>query len=142
MSTNASIIVEHSDGDWHSIYVHWDGYLSGVGSTLHHFYNNQARAEALVALGNLSSLEHCLVPAQNLNHTFDHPEPNVCVAYGRDRNEPGQQASKLATLAEALRTSEQEYNYVFTQECWHLVTEEGLKPLTTYPEVIDDSSED
>lgn len=34
MSTNALIVVENPNHTFDSIYVHWDGYPSGVGSRL------------------------------------------------------------------------------------------------------------
>lgn len=44
------------DGDYISIYCHWDGYPSGVGEALFNHYNNYVASRNLVCLGDLSSL--------------------------------------------------------------------------------------
>ncbi len=56
MSTNAAIIVEHRDGHWKRVTVHWDGYLSSAGRLLIDHYSGQDRAELLVAPGDLVHL--------------------------------------------------------------------------------------
>ncbi|WP_299548704.1 hypothetical protein [uncultured Helicobacter sp.] len=39
------------------IYCHWDGYVEGVGKTLKEHYNTDELANALINLGDISSLE-------------------------------------------------------------------------------------
>ncbi len=57
MSTRSRIaVLQENDGSVKSVYCHWDGYLSGVGVTLLNHYNTYQRANAVVALGGLSSL--------------------------------------------------------------------------------------
>lgn len=57
MGTRSDIIVHLADGTWKRIYCHWDGYLSHNGRILFESYNTQKKAEALVAPGDLSSLD-------------------------------------------------------------------------------------
>ena len=56
MGTRSNIIVHGADGLWRSIYCHFDGYLSGNGLCLYENYNSQEAADALVRLGDISSL--------------------------------------------------------------------------------------
>ncbi len=104
MGTRSDIIVKRSDNMWKRIYCHWDGYLSHNGQILFDHYNSQEKAEALVALGDLSSLAEEI----GTKHNFDwRSEPKFdrskkmsqktkqeynklsrqCNAYGRDRGE-------------------------------------------------------
>lgn len=85
MSTHAAIVVKMKDGSYQGIYVHHDGYRDGVGRTLIENYNDQKKAEALVALGDLSSLAPLLAPTSA--HTYDNPQKDVTVAYHRDQGE-------------------------------------------------------
>ena len=72
MSTHSRIGRVLPNGGIESVYCHFDGYPSGVGSTLLEHYNDPAKVAALIALGNLSSL------AETLEETR---------AYSRDRGE-------------------------------------------------------
>ena len=56
MSTRSSIAVQHSDGTVSAIYCHFDGYIEGVGLTLHENFNDDASALNLVMRGNLSTV--------------------------------------------------------------------------------------
>jgi hypothetical protein len=89
MSTRSLINVKCNDGRVRSIYVHFDGY--GHLETLQKHYNSQALAEELISLGDLSSLGEDSGPPP-ANHSFDHPAPGYCVAYGRDRGENNTEA--------------------------------------------------
>lgn len=56
MSTQAGIGIQRSDGTVAAIYCHHDGYLEHVGRALAEHFNSRERAEALIALGNISGL--------------------------------------------------------------------------------------
>ena len=56
MGTSSRIAVMHGDVV-KSVYCHWDGYLKHNGSILQKHYDS-AKANNLVALGDLSSLKH------------------------------------------------------------------------------------
>ena len=57
MSTCSRIGIEHMDGTITSVYCHFDGYIDGgVGESLLTDHATRTHAEALVALGNLSSV--------------------------------------------------------------------------------------
>jgi len=87
MSTNANINVKTADGKYKAIYLHWDGDMA-LGILQKH-YNSQEQAEALVALGDLSSLRSRLAPEAGEQHSFSNAVEDVCIFYGRDRGETG-----------------------------------------------------
>lgn len=68
-----------------SIYCHWDGYPEYNGKMLIDYYDNNARTEELLELGDISSLDKKIAPTES--HTFDKPQKDVTVAYARDRGE-------------------------------------------------------
>lgn len=118
MGTRSNIIVERSDGTFANSYCHWDGYLGGVGKTLHEHYSSQERAEALSALGAISSLagRPLLEAPADRSHSFDAPMEEVVIAYGRDRGETDVDATIYDNLSEALADADQEYVYVWRRD--------------------------
>ena len=87
MGTRSAIIVKVGNL-YKGIYCHWDGYPTHNGKILLEHYNSQERAEALIALGDLSSLRENLAPPEGVVHTFDnYSQIKVTVAYGRDRGQ-------------------------------------------------------
>jgi hypothetical protein len=86
MGTRSFIAQEMPNGTYRSIYCHFDGYPSGVGAVLKRHYQDAAKVDALIALGDLSAIAEEIGEA----HAFDagHTEhPDWCLAYGRDRGE-------------------------------------------------------
>ena len=95
MGTRSYIGKLYSDGSVKAIYCHWDGYPDHVGCILKKVYNCDEVIEELISLGDLSSLGANLYPDPSRRHTFDNPQKDVCVFYGRDRGETGQEAEEL-----------------------------------------------
>jgi hypothetical protein len=56
MSTHAAIIVKTQDGIYAGAYLHQDGYPAHVGQILLMDFNDQKKAEDLVALGGFQNL--------------------------------------------------------------------------------------
>ena len=112
MSTRSDIIRENLDRSYDRIYCHWDGYPSHNGAILLRHYTDPAKVEALIRLGDLSSLGAEI----GEKHPFDeHPE-GQCTAYGRDRGEANVAATHFETaleLAADLMESWTEYCYIF-----------------------------
>jgi hypothetical protein len=81
MSTSSYICKKEEDGTIKMIYCHFDGDYNSV--LLPKYYNTPEKVDALIELGDLSSLGKKISPT-NATHDIDHPEPGVCVAYGRD----------------------------------------------------------
>lgn len=98
MGTRSAIIVKVGN-KYKGIYCHWDGYPDGMGVGYHlfHHYATQEKVEALIALGDISTLKENVAPPDGVIHTFDapyiedakanHATSKVTVAYGRDRGE-------------------------------------------------------
>ena len=111
MSTRSRIAIENQDGSVTSIYCHHDGYTDGVGKMLEKWYTTQAKVEALIELGDISSLDMT---------------PMSTVAYHRDQNEDFKQ-TKFDDV-EQLYTegfgSSIEYIYCYTKSGQWLVSDD------------------
>lgn len=65
MGTHAMVGVWHEEtNEVISSYVHYDGYVEGVGATLVNHYNDQVRAETVAHGGYLSSLESSYIKSR------------------------------------------------------------------------------
>ena len=87
MSTRSYIAINNGNGKYLTAYCHWDGYLSYVGAILQKYYTNPLRVNRLIKSGDMSKLAPRICPAEDSKHTFDNPDKDVCVFYGRDRGE-------------------------------------------------------
>ena len=113
-----------------SIYCHWDGYLDFNGRILQEHYDS-ARANHLVALGDLSSLranigeEHAFsqfeLPAEEVE-AYKTLTEDWCTFYGRDRGEKGTEWKVATTFDEFLEqcdNSGAEYYYIMKDGVWY-----------------------
>lgn len=57
MSTRSRVGIKEKDGTIRSVYVHFDGYVAGVGKTLYESYRNADKIEQLINLGDMSSID-------------------------------------------------------------------------------------
>jgi hypothetical protein len=112
MSTNSRVAIQLKNKKIKSIYVHWDGYLSGVGQDLLDFYNTEEKVNELLELGNLSILGTSIGEKVDFNG-FDSRENKQCLAYGRDRGDEESEAKEHLDSE-----NEQEYNYLFKNGVW------------------------
>ena len=83
-----------------TVYVHWDGYLEGVGAELQG-YTTQAEVEELISHGDRSSLED---------------------GYYKDRGEEGVEPTDYDSFAELLEAAEgcwAEFYYIFKDGVWY-----------------------
>jgi exoribonuclease II len=115
MGTRASITVKTRNGV-KTIYNHWDGYHDGVGVTLIKHYHSQEKAEALIALGNVSSLRESLECPEG--HNFDNRIKGYSTFYERDRGETEQKARSYPSVGAAMEHEVQEFNYFWDGEKW------------------------
>lgn len=124
MATRSTISLRLEDDSVKTIYCHSDGYTDEVGARLKEFYNTKEKVEALLELGDLSSLGSKLNPDSELPHSFDDRQKGVTVAYGRDRGEKG----TTATIYESFdHAQKEEYNYLFIDGQW-FVSENEFHP--------------
>jgi hypothetical protein len=83
-----------------AVYVHWDGYLSGVGAELQE-YTTQPEVEALIADGDRSSLTD---------------------GFYKDRGERGVAPKTYSSFAKFYKAAEgcwAEYYYIFKDGVWY-----------------------
>jgi hypothetical protein len=125
MATRSRIAIENQDGSVTSVYCHWDGHIETNGVILNNNYNTKDKVEALIELGNLSSLDKTL---------------ETTVAYARDRGEDSHQAtySNVEELFEDGFSSGVEYIYCFTKDGFWLVNELGSVNVAVLSEVIEE----
>ena len=117
MSTNSTIAVK-TDKGYEAIYVHNDGYFSYMYPMLSENYASWERAEALVSFGDASFIAKRIMPSQGSDHSFDHPEEDVCVFYHRDRGEPWHQNETTFYLTKGEVLKSQYYTYIFEDGEW------------------------
>ena len=120
MGTRSRIGIMHGD-KCKSIYVHWDGYLSGVGKTLFEHYDS-AKANHLVALGDVSSLCRNIEIPEGVEHSFMEPADGITIFYGRDRKENGCEFAVDHTFEDFMQRvsdSGAEYYYIMRDGVWY-----------------------
>ena len=114
MSTRSYICIENEDKSISGIYCHSDGYLTYNGAMLLDHYSDREKVKELISLGGLSTLLPKLHPDKSKPHSFDYDkrQEDVCVFYGRDRGESGNEAHEVV-LEDIDKDIFIEYVYVF-----------------------------
>ena len=84
MATRSTISILELNGTVKQIYCHYDGYVSNNGRLLKTFYTTPNLVKELISGGDLSALGEYINPIGP--HSFNIPEPNCCLYYGRDRS--------------------------------------------------------
>lgn len=127
MATRSAIGVMHGSVI-KAVYCHWDGYLEGVGSTLVHHYNS-AKANHLVALGDVSSLGSEIGEKHNFNMTRNGTETDRWTTfYGRDRGEENVSWKVFQTYNEFVEHFDKswcEYFYIMKDGEWYYSTSDN-----------------
>lgn len=120
MGTRSRIGVMHGDV-LKSVYCHWDGYLDHNGRILLEYYDS-AKANQLVALGDISSLDENIEPPQGVSHSFQVPLKGVTTFYGRDRGETGVEWTvheDFQSFLEHCDSCGAEYYYIMKDGVWY-----------------------
>lgn len=117
MSTRGRIGLQLDANNIESIYMHYASFLGWAGKILLEHYTYRNEVEALIGLGDLSSLQQSLYPDSTQPHHMDKPQQGVCRFYNRDRA-PGAADSQVFgsvthNFYEWPDTS-QEYEYLYT----------------------------
>ena len=128
MGTRSRIAVMHGSV-CKSVYCHWDGYVDHNGRILQEYYDS-AKANNLVALGDLSSLrpnigeKHAFskleVPMDG--EAYDKLYGDMTTFYGRDRGEEGcdfKVAHSFDEFLEQVNYCGAEYYYVMKDGVWY-----------------------
>jgi hypothetical protein len=103
-----------------SVYCHWDGYLEHNGAILQAHYDS-AKAAALVALGDISSLAPSIDRPEG--HSFDKSVDGYTVFYARDRNETGCEFATDATFEDFFNRVDGcfgEWYYIMKDGVWYV----------------------
>ena len=120
MGTRSRIGILYGDGEKlkvKSIYCHWDGYPEYNGAMLMKYYNNYGRTEQLLELGDISVLKKKITPSTT--HTFEEPEPDVTIAYSRDRGEEKRILEMdFEEFKDYVKDSDIEYVYLRYKDEW------------------------
>jgi hypothetical protein len=130
MGTRSRIGVMHGDV-CKSVYCHWDGYLEHNGVILQEHYDS-AKANSLVALGDLSSLR-ANIGEKHAFSQFELPKDEVeayktltedmCTFYGRDRGEKGTEFKtdhNFADFLDRVVGCGAEYYYIMRDGTWYV----------------------
>lgn len=125
MATRSRIAIEKPDGTVESIYCHWDGYPENNGQILVEHYGDHEKVQALIDLGDISSLAPEVSAYNPAKHSFNDPEDGIVVAYGRDRGEDGIDKKTHSSVPDFFNGDIEEYGYLFTQEGQWLVKSWG-----------------
>lgn len=133
MSTNSTISIKHGEGDYESVYCHWDGYPAWNGQLLYTFYDTADKVNALLEQGYISSLGANIgeyVPMDSFeSEDIEKKYRNFqCSFYKRDRGEKGVDKQHYSSLEEC---EMQAYNYLFdeTDGKWYLIEDGKQTPL-------------
>jgi hypothetical protein len=131
MGTRSRIGVMHGD-KCKSVYCQWDGYLDNNGRILLNHYDS-AKANHLVALGDISSLDHDVGIPEGVEHTFDNPAKGITSFYGRDRGEEGNEFAvdhDFESFMKRVNDSAAEYYYIMKDGEWFVGDNYGSGPLS------------
>lgn len=118
MSTRSTIgVLDLEQGTVRSIYCHFDGYPEWVGTILDQSYTSPEKINALIELGDLSSLGHEI----GEKHDFETHIEGICRAYGRDRGEVDVGAQDHPSIYDWIRNREGagcEFGYLWVGTTW------------------------
>lgn len=120
MGTRSLIGVMHGD-NCKFVYCHWDGYLEHNGQILLKNYDS-AKANHLVALGDISSLRKNIVIPDGVDHSFEKPADGITIFYGRDRGETGvdfRSVNSFDRFLESVSDTSAEFYYIMKDGVWY-----------------------
>jgi hypothetical protein len=140
MATRSTIAIHREDGTVAQVYCHWDGYLDHNGAILVNHYTDPAKIEALIALGDISSLGNVVgeqhpfdtynkdkLSAEELELAERADKEDWTKFYGRDRGEEGTQARVFANIESYEKSAQfEEYDYFFIEGRWYYKSYDGL----------------
>ena len=127
MATRARIGIENADGSITTSYHHWDGYPAGLGFNLISHWDDADKLREAISLGDASNWGKRIAPKGE--HSFNAPEENVNVYYGRDRGEDNVgpvSFDNYDDFADNWNMAGEEYAYVLrTNGTWTMIDRYG-----------------
>lgn len=119
MATRSTIGIQNADGTVSYSCCHYDGYPENNGAILLQHYKTEDRVRHLLQYGDMSTLGKYITPSKYSSHTFENPEPDVCVFYHRDRGEPMEHRQRPEPFSKCIaQFCGYEYNYLFVNGKW------------------------
>ena len=131
MGTRSRIAVMHGDV-CKSIYCHWDGYLENNGRILLENYDS-SKANLLVSLGDVSSLDKNVEIPEGETHSFQVPLDGVTTFYGRDRGESDTSWEVDHSFEDFMKRVDgcgAEYYYIMKDGVWYCGDNYGSTPMS------------
>ena len=119
MGTRSAIGYIATEGKVRAKYSHYDGYPAYTGAMLQEHYQEARKIAQMVELGDQSFIAPNVFPKGE--HSFNKPEEDVIVFYGRDRGESNVDAQEFDTVAEFVdyyASAGAEYFYLHTANGW------------------------
>lgn len=146
MSTRSNVGIKEGN-KFKYIYVHFDGYPTGVGSTLRKYYTDPAKVKKLIDLGDCSVLGRDLDPEREKFDDYKSKvlNENGSLFYGRDRGEKGVEARTQdwdEYQKEQLNDVWIEYIYVFENGKWKGYSKELYCPIMDKDPEFDDITDE
>ena len=139
MATRSTIALLRDNGEVVKVYCHWDGYLENNGELLVNYYDTAEKIEALLAQGDISSLNKYVGEAHPFGPDYNNRGSDADKAYdaaqkaewttfyGRDRGEQGTAAKVYKDLGVYEREAQfEEFNYCFIYGDWYYVSYDGI----------------
>ena len=120
MGTRSAIGYKTPEGKIRAKYSHYDGYPAFTGAMLEKHYQAARKIAQMVELGDQSGIAPNVFPSSDA-HSFNTPEDDVIVFYGRDRGETRVDAQDFDTVQEFVEyyaDSGCEYFYLHTVNGW------------------------
>jgi len=121
MSTHSGIAISHS-GVIKAIYCHLDGYLEYNGAILNEFYQDSAKVNHLVALGDMSSLGTSIGEMVEFDAQMEYDPvtrfAKQCRFYGRDRGEKGCEFKVFENRKDFINGIDGAYFYLMEDGVW------------------------
>lgn len=144
MGTRSTIAIQKTDGSVEQIYCHWDGYIEHNGAILKTYYKTPELVKQLISYGDLSVLGTRCEPTKD-SHSFDTPEQDTCVYYGRDRGEPNTSFRKFEDMTWfRLNGQWEEYDYLYveSEQHWYLLSKRiGSLDLREFLQDLDETAD-
>ena len=120
-ATRSTVAIEDKNGKVRGTYVHFDGYVDGVGKTLAKHYKDKKKIEKLLDLGKagISALYKSIDGGDD--HSFNSPKKGETIFYGRDRGEDNDMTSEFKDRDSfaAGHTEEFAYMYSIKDKKWY-----------------------
>lgn len=123
MGTSATIIAKKGD-KYRAIYNNYDGYPDYLLDILSKHYNDDSKVQRLIDLGDVSCVSVEVDIPEGNSHSFDSPDRNITVAYGRDRGESGTSFRVYDTLDDAIYDEQDRYMYLWNGIEWENIAKE------------------